>query len=144
MPGFKIRKARSTDIAAVMAFARSVPELEASTQTRFVEHAELEEWLACRVDIVLVAIENDKVIGFLNAMLLSRLWCYLDNIAVHPDYRKRGVAKALLNRLYRTLEQRNIHYISGLVGAKHARTRAYWKKQGFCEGKEFVWIEKEF
>lgn len=51
-----------------------------------------------KLALYLVATWDDEVIGY------AGLWCVVDeghitNVAVHPDYRKRGVGKKLINWL---------------------------------------------
>ena len=58
----------------------------------------IEEELNNMLANFIVAKDDDKIIGFAMCWFVMDE-CHIGNIAVHPDYRKKGVATKLLNEL---------------------------------------------
>lgn len=55
---------------------------------------------------------------------------YIGNVAVHPDYRRRGVAEALITELKRRLAGR-LAFLTLEVRAGNLAAAALYEKQGF-------------
>ena len=55
------------------------------------------------------------------------------NIAVHPDYRRQGIAIALIEALIDGLKQKGSHCLTLEVRASNENARSLYEKQGFCE-----------
>jgi ribosomal protein S18 acetylase RimI-like enzyme len=137
-----IRRARLNDINSIYALAIRTKEFVASNKTRHFERDELKEWIRMRNAIVLVAETDNRIVGFLFGMIISKHWLMFDSITVIPSFRGKGIAKTLLKQLYSILQQRGVDYIQGLVNVTKRETRNFWKYQGFSEGKNFIWVEK--
>ena len=59
--------------------------------------------------------------------------CYLDNIAVFPEHRRQGVAKALLLELENRAKRRNGEFLSLEVRASNREAIALYQAMGFQE-----------
>lgn len=57
----------------------------------------------------------------------------ITNIAVHPDYRRRGCARAILLALIRAADQRGAQEISLEVRASNEAAIALYRAEGFLE-----------
>ena len=55
------------------------------------------------------------------------------NIAVHPDYRRQGIAIALIEALIDGLKQKGSHCLTLEVRASNENARSLYEKLGFCE-----------
>ena len=55
------------------------------------------------------------------------------NIAVHPDYRRQGIAIALIDALIDGLKQKGSHCLTLEVRASNENARSLYEKLGFCE-----------
>ena len=56
----------------------------------------------------------------------------ITNIAVHPDFRRRGCARAILLALMRAAEERGVYEISLEVRASNENAIRLYEKLGFC------------
>jgi N-acetylglutamate synthase-like GNAT family acetyltransferase len=143
---FSVRKAKASDVNEIYSLGLKTGELEFSTEFPFHEKAELKEFISHPSEnILLVAIVEKKLVGFLYAKILSRRgdgWCMLDNIAVLKKYRDHGIGLSILNELYRELKKKRIFYVQILEEVHHKKTREFWKHRGFKEKKIFVWAEE--
>jgi ribosomal protein S18 acetylase RimI-like enzyme len=54
--------------------------------------------------VVLAVENNEKVIGFINAVSDKILCSYIPLLEVLPEYQKRGIGKELVSRMFKILE----------------------------------------
>lgn len=59
--------------------------------------------------------------------------CYVDNVAVFPQYRRRGVARALMGSLTDVAERRGASFVTLEVRASNAGAIALYAGTGFRE-----------
>lgn len=140
---FVVRNAVLGDIENIYKLGKKIEELRFSKEMQFHDKEELAEFISKKSEnILIVSTHSKKIIGFLYARIVSHSWCILDNIAIDNEYRKHGIGKDLLERLYEILKSRRINYIQILEDEKNKRLRRFWKEQGFVERKRFVWADK--
>lgn len=88
---------------------------------------EIENDSAC----FLVAVEDDAVLGYCG-MHCACGECYIDNVAVFPEYRGRGIAAALLTALTEHAKACGGEFISLEVRPSNAAAVQLYEKLGFC------------
>jgi len=77
-----------------------------------------------------VARRNGRVVGYLFAwFVLDEV--HLGNLAVHPDYRRQGVGRALLQGLMERSRRRGASFITLEVRAQNAAAIALYSAYGF-------------
>ena len=79
-----------------------------------------------------VALEEDKVIGYIGSQT-SIDETDVMNVAVHPDFRRRGIAESLIIRLVDELKMRGSHALMLEVRASNAPAIALYEKLGFVQ-----------
>lgn len=85
-----------------------------------------------KLSLWLVALENDRVIGYVGSQTVLGETDMM-NIAVHPDYRKKGIGSALIVGLIGALEKKGSHSLMLEVRASNASAISVYHKLGFVE-----------
>jgi len=85
-----------------------------------------------RLSLWLVAVENEKVIGYVGSQTVLGETDMM-NIAVHPDYRKQGIGTCLIVGLIGALEQRGSHSLMLEVRVSNEPAISVYQKLGFDE-----------
>jgi predicted N-acetyltransferase YhbS len=79
-------------------------------------------------DIIVVAIDNDKIVGVARAVTDYNYCCYLSDLAVEQKYQKNGIGKQLISKVQ---EQLNDKCKIILLSAPDATE--YYPKIGFTK-----------
>ncbi|MDE1871117.1 MAG: GNAT family N-acetyltransferase [Candidatus Micrarchaeota archaeon] len=141
----KIRNMRKSDINAVYKMAVKARELQSSSLGRWYPKIALNVWLKSKGDdLLLVAEENRKVVGFLLCYVHYKRWSLLDSMVVDPMHRRKGIATALINGASKRLKKLGVVYAQGLVRTNNSRTLKMMKKLGFNRGYDFYIVDKVF
>lgn len=88
--------------------------------------SELENDLACW----LVALDGETVTGYVGSQTVLGETDMM-NIAVHPDYRRKGIAQALVNALVDTLKSQGSRCLTLEVRASNEPAQKLYEKLGF-------------
>ena len=97
--------------------------------------SELDNRLSCW----LVALDGDTVIGYVGSQTVLGETDMM-NIAVHPDYRNKGIATDLIEGLIETLTKQGSHSLMLEVRATNEPAKNLYNKLGF----EVVGIRKNY
>lgn len=89
----------------------------------------------------LVAEESDKIIGVILIGNDGRRG-YIYHTAVHPDYRKKGIAGKLVNEALTELKIRGINKVALVVFDKNEAGNEFWESQGFTVRDDLVYRNK--
>ena len=99
------RSAQRSDVPLILQFIRDLADYERMADQVVADEATLEEWLFDRQKAeVLFAVLEGREVGFALffhnfSTFLGRAGLYLEDLFVLPEYRGRGVGKAILQRL---------------------------------------------
>ena len=80
----------------------------------------------------LVAAEGDTVAGYIGSQTVIDETDMM-NVAVHPEFRRQGIAQQLVLRLVEELAKRENHCLSLEVRASNAPAIALYEKLGFSQ-----------
>ncbi|CAM3059064.1 GNAT family N-acetyltransferase [Paenibacillus sediminis] len=68
-------------------------------------------------DLIIIAEDEDEIVGVLIGTIDHNFGC-IYRIAVHPDYRRKGIGKTLVTALEHKFQKRNVSQIY-IVGDEH-------------------------
>ena len=80
----------------------------------------------------LVAVEGETVAGYIGSQTVMEETDMM-NVAVHPDFRRQGIAEALVSGLVEHLKAMGSHCLTLEVRASNAPAIALYEKLGFAE-----------
>ena len=80
----------------------------------------------------LVATEGDTVAGYIGSQTVMDETDMM-NVAVHPDFRRQGIAEALVNGLVEQLKTMGSHCLTLEVRASNAPAISLYEKLGFSQ-----------
>ena len=92
-----------------------------------------------RLSLWMVATEENKVIGYVGSQTVLGETDMM-NVAIHPDYRKQGIATELILRLIQALTERGSHSLMLEVRSSNDPAKTLYKKLGF----EIVGVRKNY
>ena len=97
---------------------------------------------------VLVATIGDKVVGFVSYGFF-RAWAAYKytvehSVYVHPNFRKRGIARELLEMIIETARQNNIHAIIAGIDSDNGISIQLHKQFKFVEVAKFLQVGYKF
>ena len=78
----------------------------------------------------IVALDGERVVGYIGSQSSADETDVM-NVAVHPDYRRRGIAESLIESLIRELKNRGSHALMLEVRDSNAPAIVLYEKLGF-------------
>jgi ribosomal-protein-alanine N-acetyltransferase len=85
-----------------------------------------------RLSYWLVALDGDIVTGYVGSQSVLGESDMM-NVAVHPDYRRQGIAEALVTHLVQALREKGNHCLTLEVRASNTPAIALYEKLGFTQ-----------
>lgn len=89
----------------------------------------------------LVAIVDSLIVGVIMVGNDGRRG-YIYHTAVHPEYRKRGIAKQLVDAAMKVLSALGINKVALVVFERNDKGNAFWESQGFTVRNDLVYRNK--
>lgn len=86
----------------------------------------------------LVAVENQMIIGAILVGLDGRR-AYIYHTAVHPNCRRRGIARQLVETVLTVLNDLKIHKVALVVFKRNKEGNQFWKKLGFSVREDLIY-----
>ena len=76
--------------------------------------------------------EQEQVTGYAGLQVVLDEG-YITNVAVFPQYRKKGIATALIKRVFELAQEKKLAFVSLEVRLSNSAAIALYKKAGFKE-----------
>ena len=92
-------------------------------------------------DSILVAVEDERVVG--TQFIITDFMPFLFRLAVHPEYRKRGIGTELMQRAEELLRERGHNHVNILVLTTDTKLQEAYRRKGYENGREYRWMTKE-
>ena len=86
----------------------------------------------------LVAVENQTIIGAILVGSDGRR-AYIYHTAVHPNYRRRGIARQLVETVLTSLDDLKIHKVALVVFKRNTEGNQFWEKLGFSVREDLIY-----
>jgi ribosomal protein S18 acetylase RimI-like enzyme len=92
-------------------------------------------------DFFLGAFEDRQFVGTVTLSSdLRKGW--INRLAVDPDYRHRGIAKALIEEAERTLKKHGLKIFCAIIEDYNFASRELFKKCGYIEHRDILYFSK--
>jgi ribosomal protein S18 acetylase RimI-like enzyme len=92
-------------------------------------------------DFFLGAFEDNHLVGTVIISCDTRKG-WINRLAVHPDHRHRGIAKALIAKSERTLRKHGIRIFCVLIEDYNAISKKLFKECGYVEHRDITYFSK--
>ena len=86
----------------------------------------------------LVAVENQTIIGAILVGSDGRR-AYIYHTAVHPNYRRRGIARQLVETVLTVLDDLKIHKVALVVFKRNTEGNHFWETLGFSTREDLIY-----
>lgn len=100
----------------------------------------IEKFLKRNPDTCFVA-EDHEIIGVILAGNDGRRG-YIYHTAVHPDYRKKGIAVSLVDHVEKAMTELGIYKVALVVFDRNDTGNMFWEKQGFTTREDLIYRNK--
>ena len=84
------------------------------------------------LSVWLVALDGESVVGYVGSQTVLG-WTDMMNVAVHPDYRRKGIAEQLVVSLENELKNRESTCLTLEVRVSNEPAKSLYDKLGFSE-----------
>jgi ribosomal protein S18 acetylase RimI-like enzyme len=92
-------------------------------------------------DFFIGAFENGKLIGAVIASSDGRKG-WINRLAVDPEYRRRGIAKALITEAEKALRQKGLKIFCALIEDSNKASKELFRKCGYVEHRDIIYFSK--
>lgn len=101
----------------------------------------IEMQIQANPDFFLGAFDGDRLVGAVIASSDMRKG-WINRLAVDPDYKRRGIAKALIAEAEKTLRKLSIQIFCALIEDYNKESRELFKKCGYVEHHDILYFSK--
>jgi ribosomal protein S18 acetylase RimI-like enzyme len=138
IPGIMLRPATAEDVTAVLEFWRVAAE---DTDRPVDRPAAVDALIACDESALLLAVPEDTIVGCVIAGWDG--WrAHLYRLAVHPDWRRRGLARWLLTVAEQRLRAHGAIRIDAMVLDGNEAGQAIWRTAGYSRQENWSrWVK---
>ena len=138
----KIRRMEKKDVEAVYSLGTSEERFRVGGDGAvFWPRGQLSDWVKSKTDVLLVAEDNDKIVGYaLSQYHAPTKKAVFENLHVSPEYRGEGVGSQLTDQLVAHLKKQGAVYICALVEPNNEAILNTLTQKGFEKGKKMRWL----
>ena len=141
-----IRNAQLKDTETILDLLKKTPELQGYGEMDAVysEDYVVDSIKDKKINLVLVAEENTKIVGLLMAEIWEKKkYSYFVDFVVLPDYRSKGIGTKLYESYEEYCKKKGLKTIIGLVQISNNKMQQFCEKKGYKKGHELYFYEKD-
>jgi len=144
-----IRKATAKDFESLYQIGLDTPELKVSSGEDFMAKDEFLQALESQDGTFLLAEDDDNPVGFIYAHRkdkpnMEKKWACIVYLVIKPEYRKQGIAQKLYDACLEELKQFGINCVYTWASSESdGGIINFMKKNGFNEGHQYTWMDRE-
>ena len=101
----------------------------------------IEKFLTRNPDTCYVAKDNDTIVGVIMVGNDGRRG-YIYHTSVHPDYRKQGIGRKLVDTALDSLLKLGIYKVALVVFDRNKAGNEFWEKMGFTTRNDLIYRNK--
>ena len=101
----------------------------------------ISKFLERNPEMCFVALIDKRIIGAIMVGTDGRRG-YIYHTAVHPDFRKQGIAKALVDNALSAVENLGINKVALVVFGRNIGGNVFWEKMGFTTRDDIIYRNK--
>ncbi len=101
----------------------------------------IEKFLNRNPDTCYVAIDSDNIVGVIMVGNDGRRG-YIYHTSVHPDYRKQGIGRKLVDTALDSLLKLGINKVALVVFDRNKAGNEFWEKMGFTTRNDLIYRNK--
>ena len=132
---FGIRSATEFDLPKVAALANRAPGAPAWTEGHYAEYARPDEPGSALRRVLLVAVAGAEIAGFLAGTVVCGE-AELESVAVAPEFRRRGIGLALLDRFHQWCRDARAEAVRLEVRRSNVAAQALYRAAGYVVSGE--------
>lgn len=134
---------REDDLNTVYRMSVSVKQFKSSESLGFWTKRGVSRWIRSPSDLMLVAEEDKKIIGFLMCIVHQPTEsAIIESIYVGKKHRRKGIGRILVEECFARLRKRGIEYLYAEINHQNKETIEFFDSTGFSNGYAFVLVEK--
>lgn len=141
----RIRKVKKEDFDAILDIQLQLEDAEAVFDDNLKKHCYateegmkiLKKRISKRKNIFFVAVEDNKVVGFIDGYISDDEWWYIEKCAyishlcIDKDYRKRGFATSLMTKFEETAKSKGAKFIKLLAFPENKPAISLYSKSNY-------------
>jgi len=141
----KIRKMKISDISEIIKIGLSVEEFKVDSKVRgFWTKEQLENWIKSKKDSLIVAENNNKIIGFVMfAHHIPTGKVTFENGWIEKGFRGNGTIERLVEEGIKDLKKKGANYVVGLTKTNNFASIKFLEKNKFMKGFDFSWLHRK-
>lgn len=141
-----IRNAELKDTETILDLLKKTPELQGCGEidALYSEGYVVDSIKDKKINLVLVAEQNTKVVGLLMAEIWKeKKYSFFVDFVVLPEYRSKGIGTKLYESYEKHCKKNGLKTIIGLVKTENSNMQRFCEKRGYKKGNKFYLYEKE-
>jgi ribosomal protein S18 acetylase RimI-like enzyme len=138
----QIRRMEERDLEKVYEWGAGTEGFSANIYSRFWPEFALEKWVKKPDDVLLVAEEQDQMVGFILSQYHKESGkATIENIYIAEEHRGTGAGSRLLKKCIDQLKANGARHINACVKSDNEEAIKFFEKYGFNRGYDFVWMQ---